>query len=135
MGDVGYLDDAGRFWYCGRKSHRVETNVGTLYTECVEAVFNQHPSVARSALVGISTSAGKTPVICIEPTVEHFDANGDWYPGNRAYDGLASELAGIASREFARFSLNEIFFHGGFPVDVRHNAKINRETLAKWVVE
>jgi acyl-CoA synthetase (AMP-forming)/AMP-acid ligase II len=36
MGDVGYLDEAGRFWYCGRKSHRVETAAGTLFTECVE---------------------------------------------------------------------------------------------------
>ncbi len=25
----------GRFWYCGRKYHRVETVHGTLYSECV----------------------------------------------------------------------------------------------------
>ena len=53
MGDVGYLDDAGRFWYCGRKSQRVETTDGPLFTECVEAVLNTHPAVRRSALVGI----------------------------------------------------------------------------------
>ena len=23
MGDVGYRDDQGRLWFCGRKSHRV----------------------------------------------------------------------------------------------------------------
>ena len=43
----------GRFWYCGRKSQRVETGSGPLFTECVEAVFNTHPDVRRSALVGI----------------------------------------------------------------------------------
>ena len=135
MGDVGYLDDAGRFWYCGRKSHRIETDDGTLFTECVEAIFNQHPSVSRSALVGVGTSSAKTPVVCIETTDDYFDANGDWYPGNRAYEGLASELARIAARQFARSPLQEILFHGGFPVDVRHNAKINREALARWATE
>ncbi len=53
MGDVGYLDDAGRFWYCGRKSHRVETQRGPLYTERVEAVFSHLACVKRSALVGV----------------------------------------------------------------------------------
>ncbi len=134
MGDVGYLDELGRFWYCGRKSHRVETKGGTLFTECVEAVFNQHPSVSRSALVEVGTPSSRIPVICIEPTSDYVDANGDWHSGNRAYEDLAAQLARIASREFAQFPLKEILFHGGFPVDVRHNAKINREALAEWVV-
>ncbi len=32
MGDVGYLDDQNRFWFCGRKNHRVITNDGPMYT-------------------------------------------------------------------------------------------------------
>ena len=32
MGDVGYLDEQDRFWFCGRKSHRVRTAAGTMYT-------------------------------------------------------------------------------------------------------
>ena len=28
MGDVGYLDEQGRIWFCGRKSHRVQTAGG-----------------------------------------------------------------------------------------------------------
>ncbi|MEI7771775.1 MAG: fatty acid CoA ligase family protein, partial [Chloroflexales bacterium] len=53
MGDLGYLDDQGRLWFYGRKSHRVEAAAGPLYTEPVELVFNQHPAVFRSALVGV----------------------------------------------------------------------------------
>ena len=53
MGDVGYLDDRGRLWFCGRKSHRVVTRGVTLYTIPCEAVFNTHPKVLRSALVGV----------------------------------------------------------------------------------
>ena len=43
MGDVGYLDEQDRFWFCGRKAHRVRTASGALYTIPCEAIFNQHP--------------------------------------------------------------------------------------------
>ena len=54
MGDLGYLDGDGRLWFCGRKSHRVETAAGTLFTIPCEAVFNAHPDVYRTALVGVN---------------------------------------------------------------------------------
>ncbi len=60
-GDVGYLDEADRFWYCGRKSQRVDTAAGPLFTECVEAIFNSHPAVRRSALVGVGPRVNKCP--------------------------------------------------------------------------
>ncbi|MET0581174.1 MAG: olefin beta-lactone synthetase, partial [Pseudoxanthomonas sp.] len=53
MGDVGYYDAQGRLWFCGRKTQRVETVDGPLYTEQVEPIFNTHPEVKRTALVGI----------------------------------------------------------------------------------
>src|SRR5262249_37277437 len=31
MGDLGYFDDRGRIWFCGRKSHRVVLPNETLY--------------------------------------------------------------------------------------------------------
>ena len=71
MGDVGYRDDRGRLWFCGRKAHRVILADETLYTIPCEAIFNTHPEVFRSALVGVSPrkarSADLVPVICIEP--------------------------------------------------------------------
>ena len=51
MGDAGWKDAQGRLWFCGRKSHRVETPDGALYTEQVEPVFNVHARVRRTALV------------------------------------------------------------------------------------
>src|SRR5690606_39407334 len=56
MGDVGYCDEHGRLWFCGRKTQRVETEQGPLYTEQVEPVFNVHPRVRRTALVGVGRS-------------------------------------------------------------------------------
>src|SRR5262249_10316218 len=38
MGDLGYLDGQGRLWFCGRKSQRVETVDGPLFTVPVEGV-------------------------------------------------------------------------------------------------
>ena len=60
MGDVGYFDGQGRLWFCGRKTQRVETADGPLYTEQVEPVFNTHPDVKRTALVGVGVQGGKS---------------------------------------------------------------------------
>ena len=67
MGDLGYRDDRGRLWFCGRKSHRVMIGKTTLYTICCEGVFNAHPDVARTALVGVDGPSGTMPVLCVEP--------------------------------------------------------------------
>jgi acyl-coenzyme A synthetase/AMP-(fatty) acid ligase len=38
-----------------------------MYADQVEAIFNIHPEVARSALVGIGKPGSQTPVLCVEP--------------------------------------------------------------------
>ncbi|MBU6175709.1 MAG: AMP-binding protein, partial [Planctomycetes bacterium] len=67
MGDVGYLDDHDRFWFCGRKSHRLITSQQVFYTEQVEAIANTHPMVYRSALVGTGPRREQTPLLILEP--------------------------------------------------------------------
>jgi olefin beta-lactone synthetase len=131
MGDVGYLDASGRFWYCGRKSHRVETAGGTLFTECVEALFNTHDDVERTALVGVGPRGRQTPVLVVEPSrAMRLRHGSNWSPGE--YQGLLHELRALgllhpSTRQIAYFLL-----HKCLPVDVRHNAKIFREELARW---
>ncbi|NNL78026.1 MAG: AMP-binding protein, partial [Desulfobacterales bacterium] len=53
MGDVGWIDQKDRIWFCGRLSHRVVTANETLFTIPCESIFNNHPQVFRSALVGV----------------------------------------------------------------------------------
>ena len=67
MGDSGYLDDAGRFWFCGRVAHCVHTADGPMYPIRCEAIFNQHPDIRRSALVGVGPPGRQRPVIILEP--------------------------------------------------------------------
>jgi acyl-CoA synthetase (AMP-forming)/AMP-acid ligase II len=123
MGDVGYLDDKGRLWFCGRKAHRVETVTGRLFTIPCEALFNRHPRVRRSALVGVGAAGNKRPVIIIELK-----------PGDGGADreGLTAELLAIARANVITREIETVLYHPGFPVDIRHNAKIFREKLAVW---
>ncbi|MBX3433694.1 MAG: AMP-binding protein [Pirellulales bacterium] len=131
LGDVGYFDDEERFWYCGRKTHRVETAAGTLFTECVEGVFNVHPHVRRTALVGIGPRGAQTPVLCVEPTAPFLAEHGTRYHAE-PYRRLADELRAVGRTEPALAAIETILFRDRFPVDVRHNAKIRREELATW---
>jgi olefin beta-lactone synthetase len=134
MGDVGYLDAAGRFWYCGRKSHRVETADGTLFTECVEAVFNTHDDIERTALVGIGPRGRQTPVLIVEPTQAMRRRHGsDWSPGE--YQSLLHELRALGLRHANTRQIAHFLLHKNLPVDVRHNAKIYREQLARWAAK
>ena len=69
MGDLGYLDEKNRLWFCGRRAHRVRAKGGEMYTIPCEAIFNEHPDVYRSALVGVKKGDDtfETPVIIVEP--------------------------------------------------------------------
>lgn len=123
MGDVGYLDDQGRLWFCGRKSHRVETAHGPLYTEQVEPVFNTHPDVRRTALVGVGTQGAQRPVLCVELA-----------PGTDAgqWTRIEAGLRALGARHPHTAAVATFLRHPKFPVDIRHNAKIGRERLAAW---
>ncbi len=123
MGDVGWMDQKDRIWFCGRKSHRVITATGTLFTIPCESLFNSHPQVFRSALVGIGPPPQQEPAICIE-LHKSDDAK------NRAQ--LEKELLEIAAANELTNGIKTILFHKAFPVDIRHNSKIFREKLARW---
>jgi acyl-CoA synthetase (AMP-forming)/AMP-acid ligase II len=116
MGDLGYFDEGGRLWFCGRKVHRVKTDDGDMYTIPVEGIFNTHPGVRRTALVGVH---GK-PVLCVELE-----------PGTKIGE-LTKELLVLGSRYPQTAKIQTILYHPSFPVDIRHNAKIFRDKLAVW---
>ncbi len=126
MGDVGYLDAQGRLWFCGRKSHRVETADGPLYTEQVEPVFNPHPGVRRTALVGVGAMGSQRPVLCVELA-----------PATNARDWprIERELRALGAAHAHTARIDTFLRHPKFPVDIRHNAKIGREKLAVWATD
>ncbi|NXY98454.1 AMP-binding protein [Streptomyces sp. BR123] len=164
-GDLGYLDEQGRLWFCGRAAQRVRAEHRDLHTVRCEGVFNAHPLVRRTALVGVTDTtsphgtgpaagpaSGTTadsgwgrgrggaggaggagqgprrpqrPVVCVE-TEGDLDAE--------AWPRLVAELRALACAHPPTTGLEQAEFlrHPGFPVDIRHNAKIGREELARW---
>ena len=45
------------------------------------------------------------------------------------------ELDGLARAHAHTRSIRRFYFRAAFPVDVRHNAKIHRLTLARWAAK
>lgn len=127
-GDVGYLDAQGRVWFCGRKSQRVITPQGTLFTVPCEGIFNCHPKVYRSALVGIGNPPQQCPVLCVELEDQEKKRGKGWQQ-------LKQEILNLGAAHGQTKEIKRLLFHPSFPVDVRHNAKIAREKLARWAAE
>jgi acyl-CoA synthetase (AMP-forming)/AMP-acid ligase II len=126
MGDLGYFDDEGRLWFCGRKSQRVITPERTYFTEPVEGVFNAHPGVFRTALVGVNRNGKTIPVLCVEKET------GAKPP---ASDEMTRELLALGAQHEHTRAMATVLYHDRFPVDIRHNSKIFREQLAVWAAE
>jgi acyl-CoA synthetase (AMP-forming)/AMP-acid ligase II len=126
MGDLGWIDGQGRLWFCGRKSQRVLTGLGGLYTEQVEPVFNVHPRVRRTALVGVGDRGAQRPVLCVELE-----------PGVAKAEQarILGELEHIGQGFAHTGRITTFLVHPRFPVDIRHNAKIGRELLAAWATK
>lgn len=126
MGDVGYLDDQDRFWFCGRMSHRVTTPNGPMFTVPTAAIFNRHPVVFRSALVGLGPRGSQQPALVVEPRIR--------LPRAKRKQ-LVSELKGLAQSSQNTASIKNILIRRSLPVDVRHNVKIDHEQLASWAAK
>ncbi|RKX35995.1 MAG: peptide synthase [Verrucomicrobia bacterium] len=124
MGDLGYLDSDGRLWFCGRQAEAVRTADGVFYTDCCEAIFNPHPGVRRTALIAWQDRGTTVPAIVIELV------RGRMTETDRGKKRLVDELAALGRMHRPTASIRHFFFHKQFPVDVRHNAKINRLKLA-----
>jgi acyl-CoA synthetase (AMP-forming)/AMP-acid ligase II len=123
MGDLGYFDEQGRLWFCGRKSQRVQTDTGMLFTVPCESVFNTHPEVFRTALVGVGEAGSAVPVLCVEL---------EGGVGRSQHSRIRAELLGLGSGFEHTREIRTVLFHPAFPVDIRHNAKIGRGALAAW---
>jgi acyl-CoA synthetase (AMP-forming)/AMP-acid ligase II len=101
----------------------VETAAGVYYTDCIEAVFNRHPRVARTAFIGLGTRPRQEPALVVEPLPGQFPRN------PAACAGFSAELRALAVAGTP--AIAKIFFRKTLPVDVRHNAKIHRLALAR----
>jgi acyl-CoA synthetase (AMP-forming)/AMP-acid ligase II len=124
MGDIGYFDAEGLLWFCGRKSQRLVTAAGTFLPVPTESLYDRHPKVRRSALVGVGAPGAEEPVLVVEGPARE-----------------PSELTSFANANVAPAlpcplpRVERVLFRDSLPVDARHNAKIRREELKRWAEE
>ncbi len=127
MGDIGYLDDQDRFWFCGRKSHRVISNHRVMFTETIEAIVNTDPEVYRSALVGTGDRFSQDPMVILErwPKNMHERKINDT-------ELTKSILQKLQNNPRSCEVHRAVVYPGKLPTDIRHNSKIFREQLTDW---
>jgi hypothetical protein len=66
MGDLEFLDEKRRIWFCGRKMERVITDNGEEYSpESIEPLFQKYSAVKRAALIKIVKKKTKKVTFCL----------------------------------------------------------------------
>lgn len=119
MGDVGYFDDKGRLWFCGRKKHILSSEGEMFYPIMVEGVFNQLDFVKRCALV--KPTKFKKPILLVEPKVKNK------FKSDEYITQLEKQKTVFNLDE----SIEKIYLSDEFIVDTRHNIKIDRTKMAR----
>ena len=126
MGDLGFIDNENQLWFVGRKGHRVMTPQGLMTPITCEAIFNKHPAVKRSALVGLGLPGKQEPAIVIERK------DGQYLSGKER-SMFESELLSMARKNPLTENITKVYLSRHFPVDVRHNIKIDRIKLKEEI--
>ena len=117
-GDVGHLDTAGNIWVEGRVVHVIHAVEGAITPVPLEIAAEEVSEVLRAAVVGVGPHGVAQVVVVVETT------NGN--------EGEASpELTAKVRLAVAPQKVAAVWVVKELPVDIRHNAKIDRTALAK----
>lgn len=117
-GDVGHLDTDGRLWVEGRAVHNVHSGAGIITSVPIERTIERTLDLQRVAAVGVGPHGRQQLVIVLE------DPAGT--------DGLASIDITARVRSVVTHRVAAVLTLRAMPVDIRHNAKIDRTAVAAW---
>lgn len=115
MGDVGYLK-SGQLWFCGRVKHSFRFENHFIFPVCYELIFDELPELEKTALV-----AGKMgPALFIKSKKKDVQ--------------FIQDKINLSKSDFPELTnLKEFYFRKKFPVDIRHNIKIDRTKLSNEI--
>lgn len=122
MGDLGWIDEDNNLWFLGRKAYRVVADNVTYYPIQMEAIFNQHPEIKRTALVSLTIKGRVTPGLVVERHDKSI----------KMTEAFLKELENLKTTQVFTQKIEAFFLYKSFPVDVRHNIKIDRSRLSIW---
>lgn len=127
-GDVGHLDANGRLWIEGRSVHVIDGDKGPITSVPVERRVERAGIAGvvsgRVAAVGVGPVGAQQLVVVIESAAHEV--------------GLAPADVVAAVREVVEVvevSVAAVLVTDALPVDIRHNAKIDRTAVAAWASE
>lgn len=124
MGDVGFFDQEGLLWFCGRKSHLIQHEGETYATDPAEIIFLQHPEVKRVAFIGPIQSKLALAIL---------RADGRHKLSSAEEKKFFLELRELAAKHPHTHKIQNFFLQKDFPVDVRHQIKIDRLKLRETI--
>ena len=114
-GDVGHLDATGRLWIEGRLPHVVVTDRGVVTPVGVELAA-ERAGASRAAAAGVGPRGTQQLVVVVEG-----------HEGPMAPPELAE-----AVRAESALPVAAVLAVPALPVDIRHNAKIDRARVSRW---
>lgn len=122
-GDVGHLDAEGRLWVEGRLAHVISSPAGVITPVGPEQALEQLDGVRLAAVVGVGPTGTQAVVAVLE--VERAGRR------PRLAEEALTRDARTAARELGT-ELAAVIVVPRLPVDIRHNAKIDRTRVARW---
>jgi acyl-coenzyme A synthetase/AMP-(fatty) acid ligase len=120
-GDVGHVDAAGRLWVEGRAVHVVHGPDGPITPVPVERAVERALPGLRSAAVGVGPPGVQQLVVVLER--------------DGATAGPADAADAATVRDAVERPVAAVLVVPALPVDIRHDAKIDRTALAGWADE
>ncbi len=126
-GDVGHLDAAGRLWVEGRLAHVISTALGPITPVGIEQRVQELDFVDLAAAVGIG------PVGCQQLVLVVTGAPGRDLLLDSERTAMVREH--LLARLGSRVPVAAVLRRSQMPVDIRHNSKIDRRSVAEWAAE
>lgn len=117
-GDVGHLDGEGRLWVEGRLVHVIWAAGEPVTSVPVERLVERSLGITRSAAVGVGPHGRQQLVVVVENAA--------------APAGLADDETAARVRDVVAHPVAAVLSLPSMPVDIRHNAKIDRAAVADW---
>jgi len=131
-GDLGHRDEAGRLWIEGRVVHGITTAQRLVTPVPLEWSAQRVPGVRRAAAVGVGPEGRQQIVVVVEPSTS---------PGRRrrsrrvdvalAQADTAAAVRAAVQHDHPGLAVAAVLETSAMPVDIRHNAKIDRTALAR----
>ncbi len=123
-GDVGHVDVGGRLWVEGRSVHVINAPAGAITPVPIERTVERLLAPTGLVTPGRVAAVGVGPTGCEQLVVVVERPNGTV--------GLADNELAAAVRAVVAAPVAAVLVSNEVPVDIRHNAKIDRAAIATW---